>query len=204
MEEPSTYPELDEALAEIGDPEAAESSGMFRIDSLDVANWAVRRIAVHAAKLGEAEAFAQRERDRIELWLLGERERAEQSTAFLAGLLRQYHEARLAENGVDVRTVDRDGWEKARDKTIRLPAGELVARRGEARWEMDEAVLIPYLRQHARELIRNPDPQIDKRAVKAALQDRVTEDGFAVNGEGEPIPGIRVHEPEVSFKVRPR
>lgn len=204
MDAPHLYPELDDALAEAGDPDTAADT--FVIDSPDSANWALRKLAVHAAKLAEAEAFAQRERDRLDLWLAGERHQAEQSSSFLAGLLRRYHEDRLAEQGIDVHAVDRKMWDKARDKTIKLPAGELTVRRSD-HWDIDDATFLAWAEQNGHEdVIRRRDPEVDRNAVKKAYGSLV-DDGRVVVGEGderELVPGITVTEGELSFKVRPK
>lgn len=190
MSEPSTYPELDDQLAEIGDPEAAESTGQFVIDSMDRANWAVRKLAIYAQRLAEAEAFAQRERDRLALWLDGERHSAEQSSSFLAGLLRRYHEDRLA---VDPKA-----------KTIPLPAGDLVARKQPDVWNVDDP---EYLVEWAEvagwsEIVRRRDPEVDRAALKRTFH--VMADGSVMAPDGEVVPGITVTDGEIRFTVKPK
>lgn len=184
---PDLYPELDELLAEAGDPDTA--ADRFVIDSPDAANWALRRLAVHAAKLADAEAFAQRERDRLDLWLAGERHQAEQSSSFLAGLLRRYHEDRLAED--------------PKAKTIRLPAGELTARKVPAHWDVDDEMVIEWAQGNGwGEVVRQRDPEVDRPALKRTFH--VTQSGTVVAPDGEVVPGITVTEGELSFKVRPK
>lgn len=190
MNDPNLYADLDDQLAEIGDPEAAESSGMFTIDSLDKANWAVKKIAVHAAKVAEAEAFVQRERDRLTVWLDGERTKALESTSFLAGLLRRYHEDRLAED--------------PKAKTIHLPAGDLTARKAPDRWDIDdEEFLVTWAEQAGwGDIVRRRDPEVDRNALKRTFH--VTESGAVVAPDGEQVPGVSVTPGEVAFKVRPK
>ena len=207
--DPDTYPELDDALAAIGDPEAAESSGMFVIDSLSKANWAVRKLAIYAARLSEAEAFAREESARLALYLAGERDKAQQSSSFLAGLLRRWHEDRLAEQGIDVRTVTHDEWAKARGKTERLLDGESVARRTQPEWDIDAPTLVAWAEANGREdLIRRPDPEPKRREVKAAFEPvGLTPDGGTVpvtTPDGEVVPGVWVTDGTVEFSIRPR
>lgn len=200
MSEPSIYPELDNQLAEVGDPDAAAA---FVIDSPDAANWAIRKIAVHAKRVADAEAFAQREVDRISLYLAGEREQAEQSTSFLAGRLRRYHEDRLAEQGIDVHSVDRGAWEKARDKTIKLPAGELVARKQPDVWDLDDETVLEWAEANGwQDVIRRRDPEVDRPALKRTFH--VAPGGSVIAPDGEVVPGITVTEGDLSFKVKPR
>lgn len=200
MSAPDLFPELDDQLATLAeegldDAALAESTGMFVIDSLDKANWAVRRIAVATGRLAESEGFARRERERLELWLEGERQRAERSTAFLAGLLRRYHESRLAED--------------PKAKTIRLPAGELVCRKASDAWDIDDAEFIAWAEANRREdLLRRKDPEVDRNAVKKALMPAIepapTDPVVVFDENGEVVPGVRVVGGEPTFKVKPR
>lgn len=198
MSAPDLYPELDEQLANVGDEEATG----FVIDSPDAANWALRKLAVHAAKLADAEAFAQRERDRLDLWLAGERHQAQQSSSFLAGLLRRYHEDRLAAQGIDVHTVDKATWDKARDKTLKLPAGTLEARKQPDQWDIDDRALLDWARRNGRADIVRPRPdEVDRNTVKRVF---TIADGRALTVDGEVVDGITVTEGELSFKVKPK
>jgi hypothetical protein len=178
--------DLDDQLAQIGDE--AESS--FVIDDIDKANWAVRKLGVYAARLAEAEAFAQRERDNLDVWLAGERERAEQSSSFLAGLLRRYHEDRLEAD--------------PKVRTIHLPAGDLTARKSPDRWEVDnDEDLIAWAEQSGwGEVVRRRDPEVDRNALKRTFH--VAPGGTVLAPDGEVVPGVTVVEGEVSFKVKPR
>lgn len=188
MDAPNLFPELDDQLAELGDPEAAEALGVFAIDSLDKANWAVRKIAVHAQRLADAEAFAKREFARLTLWLEGERDTAEQSSSFLAGLLRRYHEARLAED--------------PKAKTLHLPAGDLVARKQPDVWDIDDETLLVWAEANNRnDIVRRPEPEVDRNAVKKAFAAAA---GKAVTSDGDVVPGITVTDGETKFTVKPR
>lgn len=183
------YPELDDQLADVGDPDSPEAE-RFVIDSIDKANWAVRRIAAQAAKVADAEAFAQRERDRLTIWLDGERTTAMQSMDFLAGLLRRYHEDRLEAD--------------PKAKTIHLPAGDLVARKAPDVWQVDdEEFLVTWAEQAGwADVIRRRDPEVDRNALKRTFH--VAPDGAVIAPDGEVVPGVTVVKGELGFKVRPR
>lgn len=188
MTDPRIYPELDDQLAAIDDPEAAESSGLFVIDSLDAANWAVRKLAVHTARFAKVEAFARRERERLDNYVEGERQRAERATGFLAGLLRRYHESRLAEDPTA--------------KTIRLPAGDLTARKAPDVWDIDPDVFVAWAEANRREdLIRRPGVEVDRNAVKKLFT--VTDRGVVDPATGEVVDGVTVTVGEDTYKVRP-
>lgn len=66
-------------------------------------------------KLEQALEVARAERARIDAWIAGQEERAEQACAFFEDLLQRFHRRQLDED--------------PKAKTIRLPAGELVARK---------------------------------------------------------------------------
>lgn len=209
MDVPDLFPELDNQLAELGDPDAAASSGTFVIDSLSKANWAVRKLAIYASRLAEAEEFVRQERDRLNAFLADERDRAEQSSSFLAGLLRRWHETRLAEQGIDVRTVTAEEWAKVRGKTERLLSGESVARRSQPEWDIDTEAFVAWAEANKREdLIHRPDPQPKRREIKAALTPvELTPDAGtvpAVTADGEVVPGVWVTDGAVEFTVLPK
>lgn len=197
METPILYPELDEQLDIIDThPEAAESSGMFTIDSLDLANWALSKLAERDAVLAEKKAFAMRMQQRIADWVADEERRHEQRTRFLRSQLERWHRERL------------DADPEA--KTVRLPAGELWVRKQPDQWAYtDEAEFLRWAEANGREdLIRRRDPEPDKAAVKKALNPAEAEvDDTSVPvwdpETGEAVPGITVAPGEVRFTARP-
>lgn len=200
METPSLYPELDEQLDIIDtDPEAAESSGMFTVDSLDKANWALSTLAKRDADLAEKRAAAERMQQRIADWIVGEERRHEQHTAFLRGQLERYHRERL----------DTDPTAK----TLHFPAGELRARKAPDQWAYtDEAEFLRWAEANGREdLIRRRDPEPDRAAVKKALNPAVAEVDVPRSTDvpvwdpetGEAVPGISVTPGTVRFTARP-
>lgn len=92
-----------------------DASGQFVIDTLEKADWAVRKIGRARRQLAQASELAQAERARIDAWETDAIGRCENDTEFLEDLLHRYHRSLL------------DADPKA--KTIRLPSGELVARK---------------------------------------------------------------------------
>jgi hypothetical protein len=196
------HPDFEAQLEIIDDdPQAAATSGMFRIDSLEKANWAISKIAKRRAELAEQIAFANAERERLDHWVAEMERVCKQRTEFLEGELRRYHEDRLADEGIDLADIDEDAWRKAKGKTLKLPAGELRARRSPARVEVDDETFVPWAEHNATDLIRsNPVPC--KPAIKQVA--KPTEDGHAVDAAtGEILPGVTWVEGDIRFSVEP-
>lgn len=170
----------------------------FVVDNLDKAAWAVAKIRRHRARLTEAEGTWTEWRKRIDDWIDGERHRAEQATSHLEHLLRRYHEQRITEDNPDAAT-----WaDVKRSKTIRTPAGDLVARKAPDRVEVDEAVFVAWATDHAADMLTPPKPRTpDKRAIKAAVGE-VMADGQVVDGvTGVFLPGVTWVDGDVTYTV---
>lgn len=180
-----------EELAQALDPGTPEHpfDDTFTIDTLDRAIWAVRKVDQHRRRFTEAVQAAAAERARIDQWLEGERQRFATSTIHLEALLRRYHADQLTED--------------PKRKTIRTPAGDLVARKGPDRVEVDETVFVPWAETNAPDLLNPPKP---RTPAKAAIKQRVGDimsDGQVVNADtGEFLPGVVWVDGETAYSVR--
>lgn len=168
-------------------PERDAEAAAFEIDDLAKATWAVRKIAQHRARLAEAQQVADAERARINDWLEDERRRCEQGTVHLEGLLYRYHEGQLVED--------------PKRKTIKTPAGDLVARKSPDSIDVDDAVFVPWAEANAPGLLNPPKaPTPAKAAIKKATGDVV--DGQVVFADtGEFLPGVAWVTGETTLKV---
>jgi len=182
---------LDEHLTAAGvHTSEAIRQGVFVVDDLSTANWAVRRVARHRRKLAEVEALVQAERDRLDAYLAEQRQRYEQHVGFLADLLERFHRERLADDPTE--------------KTITLPTGVLKARKLPGGLNCD-AEALPWLQEHRPELVRTR-LEVD---LVAAKREFVASDGLGVDGKahavdpetGEVVPGVFITPGEVRFTV---
>lgn len=171
---------------------AATSDERFVVDTLEKADWAVRKIARERRRLDTVLEVAAAERKRIDEWETEQRARSEQSTLFLLDMLERFHREQL------------DDDPKA--KTIRLPAGELVARKNPDTLICDGGEdTIEWAEANA------PDTVVVRKAIdRAKLKRRLgvgpTErpEGFeAIDpGTGEVIPGAWFQIGVVKFTVK--
>jgi hypothetical protein len=207
--EPVYDPALDDQLATaLEDTEAARSSGTFQVTNLQQASWAVRKIAQHRRRLEEAEATYVAETAELDRWITDQRRRAEQATEFLGHLLRAYHEQRLAEDnpGFDPTHVTAETWKAVRHgKTIRLAAGELVARKSPDRVEVDpghQDDFIAWAEATGHDDLVNVTKRPALTAIKQHVGD-VMEDGRVVHeATGEFMPGVTWADGVVRYSIQ--
>lgn len=173
----------------LDDPETAAESGLFEINNKDRANRAVWKIGRIQADLADDEALYKAERERLDAWITDRRLRAEQAVAFLTALTAGFHAIVLEDD--------------PKKKTIKLPAGDLVARQQPAQWVVDDPEhLIMWAEQNGwGDVVRRRDPEVDRPALKRTFH--VTPDGV-LSPDGERVPGVTVVEGETKFSVKPR
>lgn len=164
----------------------------FTVDSMEKADWAVRKIARERRRLAEARELAKAERSRIDEWEAEQTQRCETATAFFEDLLQNYHR----------RLLDDD----PKAKTVRLPSGELVARK------LPDSLIcdggddtIEWTEQHEPDAVvvrKTVDRSKMKRRLGVGSNERP--EGFeAIDpATGEVVPGFWFQVGAVSFKVR--
>jgi hypothetical protein len=203
MSTPIPDPELDAQLdVALDDPEAASTSDTFQVTNLEQASWAVRKIAQHRAQLQEANEVYVAERERLDAYMRDAEGRCTKATEFLEGLLRRFHEERLAGEGAHPAIATKEQWAKAKSKTIRLPAGQLVARRGTDRLDVDDERFVEWARATGHDHLLHTTITPDKGEIKQAVGD-VMEDGRVVDADsGEFMPGVTWVDGAVRFSVK--
>lgn len=195
----SAADELLDHVADVLDHDARDEG--FVIDNLAKATWAVAKIRQHRRKLAEAEATAADWRARIDEFLADARARCANDTGHLEDLLRIYHQ----------RCVDDDnpGWTTWDDvkhsKTVRTPAGDLVAKKTTDTVDVDAAVFVPWAIDHAPDLL---NPPVDRTPAKVAIRKavgHVMADGQVVDAvTGVFLPGVTWVEGDVTYTVKTR
>jgi len=148
----------------------------FSVGDDDAAEWALRKIYVASEHIKAAERQYEREVYRLQQFLADATKAARDRIAFFEGLLKQYHEQRLADDP----TL----------KTIKLPHGNLVSRARSDQWDFADE-FIEWAQTHAPGTLRTPEPVVDKAKAKAYLQET-----------GEAAPGVTVTEQGPSFSVK--
>jgi hypothetical protein len=156
--------ELQEAV------EVSETQERFKIDNLEAANWAFRKLAAIERKKKEVQELAQKEIERIKTWEQQEISSLNNSKEFFEGLLTEYF----------AREREKDPKFK-----ISTPYGKVSARKQQPKWNYDDEKLVNWLLQNDKELVRTkyePDKNGIKKKYKVIGTNVVTEDGEIVEG----------------------
>jgi hypothetical protein len=171
--------------------EGVKEQEKFKIENLNSANWAFRKLSAIENKRKEIEELANKEIERIQEWREQETKGLDSSKEFFEGLLIEYF------------SIQREVDPKFK---ISTPYGKISARKLPDKWEYDDKELLAYLEAAKPDLIR-----IKKEVDKANLKKKVAEskefaicDNQVVNMEsGEVVSGVTVTEqPEkITIKV---
>lgn len=153
----------------------------FKIDSLESANWAFRKIRALKEDIKEKEELAIKERERIDNWLKSETESVRSSISFFEGLLTEYYLLIKKDNP------------KAK---ISTPYGKVSSRKSKTWNYEDEDLTIKYLKENKHSNLIRVQENLNKSELKKVFKDGVNEE------TGEIIPGLNVVQVEnISIKV---
>ena len=152
----------------------------FKIENLEGATWAFRKLRAIESKEVEIKAIAEEEINRVNSWKEKELEQYAKDKEYFSYLLEEYYRA-----------------EKAKDKKFKLstPYGKVTARKSKKWIYEDEENLLEYLKGNEPSCIRVKE-EINKTEVKKLFKDGVNQE------TGEILPFVRIEEEEsISVKV---
>ena len=151
-----------------------EVNESFKIENLEGATWAFRKLRAIANKKAEIEAVASEEIARIEAWKKAESEKYNNDTEYFNYLISSYF-------------VE----ERAKDKKFKLstPYGKVSTRKTEKYIYEDEQAIIDYCNTNEIDAIRVKE-ELDKTAFKKVCKGGVNHE------TGEVVPGVRIEESE--------
>ncbi|MEY8763404.1 MULTISPECIES: host-nuclease inhibitor Gam family protein [Clostridium] len=165
--------------AELREIEGQEQQG-FIVNDLDQANWCFRKIRALNAKIAETKAFADKERERINIWEKAETKNAQDSIAYFESLLSDYY--------IRLKHVD----PKAKVST---PYGKISSRKS-AKWNYNnEDELLSYLKENDSSLVKVKE-SVDKTELKKKYKDGIDAE------TGEVLPGVSVSKEE-TIQIKP-
>ncbi|MBN1059377.1 host-nuclease inhibitor Gam family protein [Clostridium botulinum] len=146
----------------------------FKIENLEGATWAFRKLRAIGTKKAEIEAVAAEEIARIEAWKQEQLKQYDDDTEFFEGCINAYY-------------IE----ERAKDKKFKLstPYGKVSSRKSKKWIYEDEAALTEYVKGNQIEAIRIKE-ELDKTALKKICKDGVDAE------TGEILPGVRIEETE--------
>jgi hypothetical protein len=173
------------ALEQIDIDEAQEiqtEQKQFKIENLEQATWAFRKISAYKAKQNEIDEVAKEETERIRTWQQKESETIKSGINFFEVLLQQYFVEQREQNP---------------KFKISTPYGKVTARKQPDKWEYDESKILEWLDKNEPEFIR-----IKKEINKALFKKSVKVlNGKAVDENGEIVPGVIIIPQPETIKV---
>lgn len=176
LDDPAVASHLD-AYLDADDDTAESVTSMFSVGDLAQADQVLRRIARIRRQWAALDDVYATEIERLTERRNAERDKADRQIARAEELLAGFHRAALAED--------------PKAKTIRLPHGELVARKAPDRVEVDPDVFLDAVSEDS-PLVRTTikrDP--DRKALLAHIRDT-----------GEALPGVELVTGEVRYSTR--
>ena len=146
----------------------------FKIENLEGATWAFRKLRAIASKKTEIEVVAAEEISRIEAWKKSESEKYKNDTEYFESLISAYFTE-----------------ERAKDKKFKIstPYGKVSTRKDKKWIYEDEEALKKYIKENGIKAIRTKE-EIDKASLKELYKDGVDQE------TGEMLPFIKVEETE--------
>lgn len=178
---PDIYDDLDRKLAEASRPpdapegaEETQEGGGWRVKSLDDASWASRKVAEAHRCIADIEAWAQRERERIEAIVARETATHERTIYFFTGHLAAWMREEL-KSGRQSR------------KSIELAGGVFKLTKRQPKIELNEQVFMAWAKASAPNLVRtqvkeSPNLSAIREFCQLAEEGRLVVDGEIVEG----------------------
>ena len=157
-----------------------ETKEGFKIENLDGATWAFRKLRAIASKKAEIEAVAAEEIARVEAWKKSEVEKYESDTEYFESLISAYFFE-----------------ERSKDKKFKLstPYGKVSTRKASEWIYEDEEALKQYVKDNEIDAIRIKE-ELDKTNLKKICKDGVNHE------TGELLPGVTIEDTEtITIKV---
>jgi len=171
---------LDEGTPDAPSIEDDEARERFRIENLDQASWAMRKLGKVLQKRAEIREVAERRKEQVDEWCAAEIRRTERDREFFGNLLVDYHERALADD--------------PRRKTINLPEGALKARKTPDKVDVfDPDTFVTWAEEADHTDLLRVSVSPDKTALK----------GWLAEHPDAPVPGARIEPGQVVFNAEP-
>lgn len=157
----------------------------FKVDSLESANWCLRKLAALEKQQSENSSLAKKEIDRIKQWQESEKEKLDYSKRFFESLLEEYFRAEK---------------EKNPKFKISTPYGKVSSRKQQPKWTYEDIKALNSLESVGLNDLVRVKKEIDKSALKKAVS---VVNGQAVTEDGEIIDGITIEEQPEKIIIKP-
>ncbi|MCM3208527.1 host-nuclease inhibitor Gam family protein [Paenibacillus illinoisensis] len=153
-----------------------EERQSFKVDSLDSANWVMRKLVALESKRKEVNGLADAEAYRIESYRKTELDKLQRDEDYFRGLLGVY--------------ANEQREKDPKFKSIKTPYGSVSFKKQQPKWNYNDKTLLSWLDENGYDhLIR-----IKWEPVKTDLKKefKLHQDGFVVDANGERVEGIEV------------
>lgn len=158
----------------------AEVRENFKIENLESANWAFRKLRAIEEKENEVKELAENEIVRIKDWEFKELDQYKRDKEYFNYLLEEYYKSEKAQNSKFKLTT---------------PYGKVSSRKSIKWIYEDEKALLDYFKNNNSEMIRIKE-ELDKTAIKSNYKE-----GADIE-TGELLPGVKIENVEtISIKV---
>ena len=174
---------LAEAYIDYIEPEEATEREAFKVDSIQSAEWCLKKIAWHQKKKAQALEFFQNELAKLEAYLEQVNADHDSSIAYFTGLLKPYAAQEL------------DGTSK---KTVKLPSGNLSFKKLPPVFVKNDEELVEFLRPRFPEYVKVKEEPDWKNFKKTCIFDG----GKVIIPETGEIVPVTSEEKEDSFTVK--
>lgn len=155
----------------------------FVIDSIEKAEWALKKIKHYEAQTAMFKAYLEKELDKLNTWFEREKSKNDYDIGHLKYLLKPYAAQQL-----------KDG----NKKTLSLPSGKMSFRKQSPKFEKNEEELFVFVKKTYPDFIVTKE-SVEWGAFKNTLK---IEDGRAVTSDGEILDCVTVIPQEDSFYVK--
>jgi len=174
--------QLQDSSVELTKEEVVEQ---FKIDGLDSADWALRKIAINNKSLQEKEALFAK----YEQWIKEERTKTERDNSFFEYLLTDYHVRVLAEN--------------PKQKSISTPNGKIQSTTRKPAIVKPEKDSLPQLIEYVEQNDFNKFVEVKKELKWTEFKKELTltADLKVVDSNGQVVPNIPISEGGTTFKI---
>lgn len=164
--------EMNASLNKFMQPEAAKEA--FVVDSLDKAEWALKKIAEHKAACQRISDFAVAEIDKIKAWAQEQTQSHEDDVKYFETLLQPFAAAEL---------------KGKKTKTVKLPSGKMSFKKTTT-YERDDNVLLQFVKDSGMVDYVKTKESVDWAGFKKCCS--VTSDGKLITEDGELVPSVVV------------
>ena len=167
----------------MGETTEEDAKEEFKVESIEQANWAFRKLRAINTKAREIKDIGAAEKARIEEWEKKELAILENSTEFFEGLLVEYL---IRQKEVDPKFK------------ISTPYGKVSSRKQQPKWNYEDEKVLEWLKANDTELIR-----IKEEVNKAELKKKYKVVGNeVVTKDGEIVEGITIEERPDSINIK--